>query len=417
MARGFDFDVVVAGGGPVGLVTGLALARRGLKTAVLEEQWRPAARSYGLALHPASARLLAELGVESTVLGRANLVQQQTFYGGGRIKAELSFGVLDEHGYVLVLPQSQLEEILAEAVTEAGGRVFWSHRLRFFRQDASGVDLEVDQLVKETAGYSVSRTEWVVKRTLAWRVPFLVGADGHRSLVRRTLGIGFPEVGPVSTFAVFEFGSTSETRKELSVVLEPDSVSVLWPLTGGRMRWSFELPDFESSTDPRLKSRLFVHYRDAAFPYVVEDKFAELVNERAPWFHVHVAEMYWSAIVRFERRLADEFGGGRVWLLGDAVHLALPVAIQSMNLGFLEAADLAERLEAVCKGRSTPAALEEYGQVWRQRWRDLLDRVSQAEAAPDASEWVRENAPRIVALIPASGLDLEKLAAGLGIRL
>lgn len=416
MSGRFHFDVVVAGGGPVGLLAGLAAARKGLVTAVLEEQWRPPARSYALALHPASSRLFDSLGIEPEILGRANLVEEQSFYGEGRRQAELSYTGLDGlHAYVLILPENELERLLAAAVEQAGGKVFWGHRLSAFEQGADGVDLRVDRLTEESTGYAVGQPAAVVEATLSLRASFLIGADGNGSLVRRSLGIEFPSVGEAATFAVFEFGSVGPTSRELSVVFERDSASVFWPLTKGRMRWGFELPEFDRSVDPRLKNRLFVHFRDEAYPYVAEDKLAELVSQRAPWFHVHIAEMYWSTVVRFEQRLADSFGKNRVWLAGDAAHLALPMAVHSMNLGFQEGAELAERIAKIVHKGASLDEVGAYGEHRRRVWRQLVERVSNPKVDPHADGWIRDNASRIAASIPASGEDLIRLLDPLGI--
>ncbi len=73
-------DVLVVGGGPVGLFTALQLAEKGVEVQVLEEQWRAASRSYALALHPASLSLLGELGIAEALVDRGNRVESVGFY-------------------------------------------------------------------------------------------------------------------------------------------------------------------------------------------------------------------------------------------------------------------------------------------------------------------------------------------------
>ncbi len=83
-----------------------------------------------------------------------------------------------------------------------------------------------------------------------------------------------------------------------------------------------------------------------------EQRLQELIRERAPWFTGAVRNIVWRNVVRFERRLADSFGHGRLWLAGDSAHLTSPVGIQSMNVGLQEGYRLAGALARVLRGGS-----------------------------------------------------------------
>ena len=419
MAAKRNTDVLVAGGGPVGLFSALALARNGIRVEILEEQWRPASRSYALALHSESLRLLSSLDLAPALLANGNSIEQMGLYGEGSRQGEISFsGLPGKYPLVLVLPQHQLEEVLHAALEEEGVEIRWNHRLAGFEQGADGVTAQVEQLTKESSGYSVSRTEWVVAREETVEAQFLIGADGHRSLVRRHLGIDFPTCGKSSTFAVFEFSAVARegAGEELQIVLDDKTTNVLWPLSEGRFRWSFELPDFAEDLDPRFKSRLFVQVRDEAFPHVSEEKLADLIAERAPWFDAKIIEVIWSAAIRFEQRLAGQFGRGRAMLVGDAAHLAIPIGIQSMNVGFREAMDLAKRIAHIVRGRTGRESLDEYAEQWKQEWERLLSIRESVSVQGGASPWIQQRAPRIPLCIPASGNDLNTLLAQIGIR-
>ena len=92
----------------------------------------------------------------------------------------------------------------------------------------------------------------MVAKSWTEEVPFVVGADGYSSSVRRSLGLTFPEVGPCAWYAVFEFRSSANVREEVRVALGERTSDVLWPLGDGWFRWSFQLPDFHSAEDDRL---------------------------------------------------------------------------------------------------------------------------------------------------------------------
>jgi 2-polyprenyl-6-methoxyphenol hydroxylase-like FAD-dependent oxidoreductase len=417
MTAKHDVDVLVAGGGPVGLFTALVLARHGIRVEVLEEQWRSASRSYALALHPESLRLFGSLGLVASVLEHGSTIRTLGLYGEGRRQAEIQLSALpDDNPFVLVLPQHLLEGVLHSALNRAGVEIRWNHRLAGFEQGPDGIEARVEGLAKESSGYSVSRTEWIVDREEMLSAKFLVGADGHRSAVRRRLGIDFPSSGTPRTFAVFEFNSVGQGPNEMQIVLDEKATSVLWPLSEERFRWSFELPDFHENPDPRFKSRLFVQLRDEAFPHVSEEKLSELIDERAPWFEPKIVEVVWSAAVRFECRLAEHFGEGRVMLVGDAAHLALPIGVQSMNVGFREGMDLARRLVDIIAGKAGLDSLNDHATKWKQEWDRLLETTQTPSADDSASPWIRERVARIPPCIPASGEDLTPLLAQVGIR-
>ncbi|UCF37043.1 MAG: FAD-dependent monooxygenase [Acidobacteriota bacterium] len=405
-------DVLVVGAGPVGLFTALLLVEQGVKVEVIEEQWRSATRSYALALHPRSLSLFSSLGFAKELVSQGNCVDRLGLYDYRLRRKELQFRNLPvDFPFVAVVPQQALEEVLIGELQKRKVPVHWNHRLAHFKQDEEGVEVEVERLTKESTGYSVTRTEWVVDKTIHGRVGFIVGADGHRSTVRKQSGIEFPELGSSAVFEVFEFLTDSPSGDELQVVIDQDRLSVLWPMTGGRCRWSFERDPKEVTQDPRAKSRLLVQFRDEAYPHVTDERLSQLIKERAPWFEATPTEVVWSAAIRFERRLAEHFGEGRVWLIGDAAHVALPIAIQSMNVGLREAQSLSSAIAAVLAGHSGLEFLNDHQSRWQAEWQRLIGLTEHPKIPDGTDPWVAKRAGLISACIPASGKELDLLLA------
>jgi 3-(3-hydroxy-phenyl)propionate hydroxylase len=292
--------------------------------------------------------------------------------------------------------------------------VRWSHRLAGIERDGDAVVARVQKLEKESTGYAVAHTEWAVEKELPFRASFVVGADGHRSLVRRALGVPFEEAGSSQVFAVVECGGAS--FDEMRLVVDDRTVSALWPLPGGRSRWSLELEAPEVSSEDRFKSRLATMVGERHFPHLDDTRIRELLRERAPWFQPDLRELGWSIEVRFERRLADVFGRDRVWLAGDAAHLTGPAGMQSMNAGLAEACDVAARIARVLRGGEDPSLLEEYGRERLAEWRFLLGRAGGLRAGRSASPFAAKNAARLLACLPATGEDLSSLARQIGLE-
>ena len=406
-------DVLVVGAGPTGLVAALQLSEAGLAVEVIDEEWRPAGHSYALALHPRTLALLDRLGLVGDAVGMGRRLEAVDLYQGAHLEATLRPEGPDGLRFLLALPQSALEDLLARRLADRGVAVRWSHRLARLDEGGDGVVATVHRLEKESAGYAVAHTEWVIDKELTFRAAFVVGADGHRSLVRRALGTPFEEVAPSQVFAVVECRARSDD--EMRLLLEEKTVSALWPLPDGRARWSFELEAPEVSAEDRFKSRLTTRMGERHFPHLDEARVRAVLWERAPWFEAELGELGWSAEVRFERRLASSFGHGRVWLAGDAAHLTGPAGMQSMNAGIDEASDLSSRIVGALRGGKGVSTLESYGAERRAAWEFLLGRRGGLRPGPRTPPFLAANAARLLPCLPATGEELVALAGQLGL--
>jgi 2-polyprenyl-6-methoxyphenol hydroxylase-like FAD-dependent oxidoreductase len=415
---GHKTDVLVVGAGPTGLVTALALVEQGVEVEVIEEEWRPAGHSYALALHPSALEVLDGLGLAGAASEKGRRLEALTLLDGQKVQTTLP--VADAGApfpFVLALPQDVLERLLGQRLADKGVPVHWSHRLASLQPAAEGVVATVQRLAKESTGYAVAHTEWTVEREVEFRAAFVVGADGHRSLVRRALDVPFEEAGPSEVFAVVECQQGPDVPDEIRLVLDPGTVSALWPLPGGRARWSLGLEAPEVSSEERFKSRLTTMLGERFFPHLEEARARALLRERAPWFDEARRELGWSAEVRFERRLAAAFGRDRVWLVGDAAHLTGPAGMQSMNAGLAEAKDLAARIARIGRGEAGIEALEAYGREHRAQWELLLGRAGGLRVRDATPGFAAKNAARLLPCLPATGESLGALAGRLGLVL
>jgi len=424
-------EVLVVGAGPVGLFTALSLARRNVGVRIIDTGVWACTHSYALALHPQALQLFAELGLRERVLAEAYPVRRLAFYDGAERCAALDVGSADEP--LAVVRQDQLEHLLEEELAKAGVRVGWRHEAVGIRQTADEATVTVQKYVKESRGYVVAHTEWVVAKTFELTPAFVIGADGYNSRVRLALDHEFPSIGPARYFAVFEFQSGFNPEGEVRIALGNGTTDVLWPLVGGGLRWSFELPNF---ADPEIERR-GENLRAAGFgdfpserdkdrvplapgdgaPVLDEHNLLALLDQRAPWFTGTINRLAWRTVVRFERRLAKRFGDGRLWLAGDAAHLTGPAGIHSMNAGLNEGRELAAAIASILRGGAPLSALDSCNERPLAVWRQLHAMDNSAfSAAPGASAWVGAHAAQIAECLPATGPSLTAMAASLGLR-
>jgi len=411
-------QVLIAGAGPIGLFSALLLAERGVEVMIVDEEWRTAGHAYGLTLHANTLEILDGEGLASTLLEQAHRVNTVALYDGPDRHTEIDLSVLGgRFPYLIALPQSALESTLEERLKDRGIKVLWNHRISRLEQDGDSVTATVDELGKASSGYAFAKTEWAIERSREVVADFVIGADGHRSLVRRSLGIEYESAGDPDFFTVFEFAGRAD-YEDLRIVLNSNDSNVLWPLPEGQFRWSFQLLDPQIPSSSRTKSRLSVQIGEHAYPYVTEEFMQSTIRERAPWFQARIDEILWSLAIRFERAVASRFGHGRVWLAGDSGHLTSPIGGQSMNIGLREAHDLVQRLTRVLRENESLERLTEgYEQARREEWRTMLGLDGTLVGDENTDPWIRDRADRLLPALPASGEHLMTLARELGLRL
>lgn len=411
-----ETEVLVAGAGPVGMSAALFLARAGVKATVIDAAPGVGTHSYGLALHNDTLKRMEALGLRDAIEARAVPIREIRFRDVSRHVETLKIGEEDFPGCVSI-GQAALEGILEEALRERGIPVHWQHAMTDFRDEGTRVAGKVDELEQRLIGYASAHMDWFARYSLPFTARFLIGADGHRSITRRRLNIPFEEVGAPATFAVFEFKSGTRMEEVLDIVLEHGHVSAHWPLPNEVSRWSFEVEESFALRSAREKDRDLAQWAGGhAYPALHEEILGQLITDRAPWFSEHRGNLYWRSLVRFENRLVPRFGRGRVWLAGDAAHLAGPVGTQSLNEGIAEAERLASALaEAMGSDAVEPPSLPGYSDAALGEWRFLHGIDGPAVAAETTRDFFKTHAARLRGCLPATGGHLRKMGERIGV--
>ncbi|MEA2496934.1 MAG: 3-(3-hydroxy-phenyl)propionate hydroxylase, partial [Thermoleophilaceae bacterium] len=313
-----DHAVVVAGGGPTGLMLAGELALAGVDVVIVERRANQdvdGSRAGGL--HSRSIEVLDQRGIA------------ERFLSAGQTHPAVGFGgsVLDisdfptRHNYLLALWQSQFEPILADWVEELGVPTLRSREVVGLAQDDSGVDVEL------STGASL-------------RAEYLVGCDGGRSLVRKAAGIDFTGLDPSTSWMIAEV----EMDEEPEPGFRRDSVgqhAIGRRQDDEQVRVVLTERDVEHSGDPSMDE-----LRDA----LVAVYGTDFGLRRASW------------ISRFTdmTRQAVSYRRGRVLLAGDAAHVHPPQGGQGLNTGVQDAVNLGWKLAQVIKGTSPESLLDTY---------------------------------------------------------
>lgn len=305
-----DWDVVIAGAGPVGLSLALGLAQRGRRVLVLEQEPGTSKHSRAPAIWPGTQQILANLGQIDRFLNEGILVQKLKLWDIER-KRVLFSAPLEELAertpfpHLLILPQSDTERLLLEAVQrEPTAEVQFSSEVTGFDQGDSQVAVHY-QFGGETK-IATAR--------------YLAGCDGAHSIVREKLGASFE-------------GITYKVQAALADIEIADSQNLRFPRLCTRPFLGIGI---------RLKGdvwRLIL-----PFPRTDQIPLDERVAGVAKKLFDRDYRPVWQSEFHLHRRVSSIFAEGRVVLAGDAAHLNSPVGGQGMNAGIQDAALLTEAM-------------------------------------------------------------------------
>ncbi|MDB5576353.1 MAG: putative monooxygenase [Bradyrhizobium sp.] len=352
MVEAVENRVIVVGGGPVGLIAALDLARRDVPVLVLEAETTAIQDPRGAAFHPPTLEVLERLGVlgDLMAIGLKIPVWQIRNRDGGII-AEFDLGILKDHTaypYRFHLGQQKVVPILLAALArEAKAEVRFGARVTGFEETDAGV------IVHVTDEHGVTSTE-----SGRW----LVGADGARSVVRKVAGIEFEGFTWPERFVVTNLGDDLSQFgfTHTNYVTDPDRWAVILRLENeaGQPNWRVTYP-----TDPELSDEQVLD------PSSIQERLADVISGGGP-FHVRYAGIY-----RVHQRVAQQFRRGRLMLVGDAAHINNPLGGFGLNSGVQDAANLAEKLADIWHGRGDEALLDKFD---RQRRTSNVDFVQKA---------------------------------------
>jgi 2-polyprenyl-6-methoxyphenol hydroxylase-like FAD-dependent oxidoreductase len=324
-----EHAVVIAGGGPTGLMLAAELALAGVDVAIVERrasQDLPGSRAGGL--HSRTIEVLDQRGVADRFLSEGQVVQVASF---GSTRFDIS-DFPTRHPYALGLWQNHIERILAGWVGELAVTVYLGREVTGFAQDDTGVDVALAD------GQSL-------------RAQYLAGCDGGRSVVRKAAGIEFPGWDPTTSSLLAEVEMVEEP--ELGMRRDASGIHSLGKVEyeirdgevvykeGGTVRVMVTEPHVGTTNEPTL-----------------HDLSEGLIAVYGTDYGIHSP----TWITRFTdmTRQAAAYRDRRILLAGDAAHVHSPVGGQGLNTGVQDAVNLGWKLAQVVHQTVPESLLDTY---------------------------------------------------------
>lgn len=342
MNERFD-GVVVAGAGPVGLITALKLARAGIPVTVLDSEPGIITWPRAVVYHAPTVEMLDRLGLLDELKVAGILKQDYQFRTvDGQILAAPHMSVLTPqdtaYPFNLHMPQHELANaILRNFLKIPGAVVRWNTRVTGVTQDSNGITLAID------AGGDTQEI----------RCDWLVGADGGSSTVRRAAGLSFdgythPE-RLVSTNLVYDFEARGFARANF--IIDPKYWAVVVKIDRHGL-WRITYGEDANLPEETVKERIADHYR-------------AILPDGGPY------ELEAFAPFRVHERSAASFRTGRILLAGDAAHVCNPYGGLGLTSGLLDADLLGDALPAVIKRAADDDLLDRYAQERQRVFREV----------------------------------------------
>ncbi|MCK1387348.1 FAD-dependent monooxygenase [Bradyrhizobium sp. 21] len=317
--------VVIAGGGPTGLMLAAELALAKVDVAIVERRANQdliGTRAGGL--HARTIEILDQRGVADRFLREGQITQLAGF---AWTRLDIS-DLPTRHAYGLALRQNHIERILADWVSELAVPIYRNSEVTGFAQDETGIDVTL------SGGATL-------------RANYLVGCDGGRSLVRKAAGIDFAGTGP----------TLSNLMAEVEMRQEPECEPACEPAWGLR----HDALGFHGLSKTE-SGRVLVVVTEATLEHTGEPGLRDLSEALVAVYGTDFGLHSPSWISRFTdaARQAVTYRRGRVLLAGDAAHIHHSVGGQGLNIGVQDAVNLGWKLSQVVNGMSPDSLLDTY---------------------------------------------------------
>lgn len=329
-----NYDVIVIGAGPTGLMMGCLLKTHGLSCCIIEKKSSICPETKAVILHSASIEIFETIGLLDNISGCSSIGKYLAFYYNKIKKLELDFTQIasdTKYPYFLLVKQPDIENILEQKFISLGGQVRRNNEL------VNIIDL----------GKIVVCTTRCNKVDMIYNADFVIGCDGASSSIRKLLKLPF--TGSTLEFDyIIEEGQTSLAypEAEISMHISDNAVVSFLPLPDRiiRIGGPGSFMKFDNTRDQES----------------LKASFKNMLNSFETGFDMHIDKYTHIAKYSVHERLAESFQVNRIFIAGDAAHLHTPAGGQAMNTGFQDVWNLAWKIAFVKSKKNDISFLQTY---------------------------------------------------------
>jgi 3-(3-hydroxy-phenyl)propionate hydroxylase len=345
-----DDRIIIAGGGPIGYTLAASLERYGIPFVLLEAGDRIFDDPRAGTIHPPSLELFRNLELSNALLRRGNIVKSYQYRDRKQgVVAEFDLTILADETdfpYRLMLEQHKVCEIVHEhLISKQPHAIRRQHRVISVSQDDAGVVAEVET----PAG----------KKTIRGR--YIVGCDGGRSQVRKSMNVDFDGFQYPERFLVLStpYDFSAAGYASTNYIADPDEWCALFRVPGKQKTgmWRVVFPTETQQTEEELFDEAAVQRRIQRFHQ--KDGNYDVVHRNLYAVHQRVASCYRD---------------GRMLIAGDAAHINNPLGGMGMNFGFHDVFNLSEKLNRIWNEGAEEALFDQYDRQRRTVASEYLQR-------------------------------------------
>lgn len=342
-----DSPLLIVGAGPTGLSLALFLNNLGLSCRIIEKNKRVNSLSRALCIQPRTLEIFEMLGIEEKFLSSGHKVHGVQLWTDGRCAAKVSYREIPtSYPYLLVIPQSEIEQILEAELKKRKIKVERGKEL--ISLHASG-DRPIAVIQEDDEQEEL-------------QPPFIIGCDGAHSTVRHQCGFSFDGKQYPETFSLGDVHVQSPfTQEEMFVFFTgangpvatfPFAEKEKIRLVVSHPSASVKNSDF-LKTDSGDSQRLFMHSS------LTEKDLQQYIDERG-LSAIKIKDSEWLSDFHIHKRISSKWRKGKVFIAGDAAHIHSPLGGQGLNTGIQDAWNLAWKLLFALKHGANQALLNTY---------------------------------------------------------